>query len=96
MIRTLSLAAALGLGLAVPAAATDTTVKAPDTQIQAVPATKGNLFTQEQARVHLAQLGYTNISELAKDQNGVWHGSATKDDKTMAVAVDIKGTVSAN
>jgi hypothetical protein len=39
-------------------------------------------------------LGYTNVSGLTKDENGVWHGSATKDGKTLTVAVDVKGAPS--
>ena len=96
MIRMLSLATALGVVLALPAVATDATDKIPDTKTEAVPATKGNLFTEEQARVHLAHLGYTSISVLTKDENGVWRGSATKDGKTFAVGVDIKGAAVAN
>jgi hypothetical protein len=100
MIRMLSLATALSVVLALPAVAADATDKIPDTKTEAVPATvpatKGNLFTEEQARVHLAHLGYTSISGLTKDQNGVWRGSATKDGKTFAVGVDIKGAAVAN
>jgi hypothetical protein len=50
-----------------------------------------NLFTQDQARQHLMHLGYTNISGLEKDADGKWIGTATKDGKTVAVAVDVKG-----
>lgn len=96
MIRTLSLAAALAVALALPAMAKDDAVKVPDTKVEGRAPVQGSLFTEEQARVHLAHLGYTSISELAKDQNGVWRGSATKDGKTIAVAVDIKGTLIRN
>lgn len=96
MIRTLSLAVALAVALALPATAKDDTVKAPDTKTEAGAAAQGSLFTEEQARVHLAHLGYTSISGLLKDQDGVWRGSATKDGKTITVAVDIKGTVNRN
>ena len=36
------------------------------------------------------QMGYTNVSELVKDAQGKWVGSATKDGKTVPVAVDVK------
>jgi hypothetical protein len=49
----------------------------------------GNPFTMEDARKHLMQQGYTNISELMKDAQGKWVGSATKDGKTVPVAVDV-------
>jgi len=93
MTRALLLAAALAAGLAFSAFAGDTTVKTPP----AAEGTKGpaieNIFTSDQARKHLMQLGYTNISALEKDADGKWIGTATKDGKTVAVAVDIKGEV---
>ena len=49
----------------------------------------GNPFTMEDARKHLMQQGYTNVSELTKDAQGKWVGSATKDGKTVPVAVDV-------
>jgi hypothetical protein len=86
MIRTLTLAAALAAGLAFPALAGDATTAGPATQ---------NLFTSDQARQHLMHLGYTNVSELTKDESGKWVGHATKDGKTFAVAVAIQGPVAA-
>lgn len=59
-------------------------------------AARGNLFTEEQARSHLSHLGYTNISELTKDESGAWRGSAKKDGKTVMVGIDVKGTVATN
>jgi hypothetical protein len=47
----------------------------------------------EDARQHLMQKGYTNVSELVKDAQGKWVGSATKDGKTVLVAVDVRGGV---
>ena len=49
----------------------------------------GNPFTMEDSRKHLMQQGYTNVSELVKDAQGKWVGSATKDGKTVPVAVDV-------
>jgi hypothetical protein len=47
----------------------------------------------EDARNLLMQRGYTNVSELVKDEIGTWVGSAMKDGKTMPVAVSVKGNV---
>ena len=38
----------------------------------------------------LLEHGYRNISELNKDAEGRWAGTATKDGKTVSVAVDDK------
>jgi hypothetical protein len=92
MIRALSLAAALAAGLAFPAFADDTSANtAAEAQATQGPATQ-NLFTQDQARQHLMHLGYTNISGLTKDADGKWVGTATKDGRTLIVAVDVKGS----
>lgn len=96
MIRTLSLATVLAAALVLPATAETGTVKAPATTTDVKPAAQGNLFTEEQARVHLSHLGYTNISAMTKNENGAWVGSATKDGKTLTVAVDVKGKVGTN
>lgn len=53
-------------------------------------ATAGNPFTMENAQEHLMRQGYTNISTLMKDESGKWVGTATKDGKTVPVAVDMK------
>ena len=96
MIRTLALAAVVATGLAVPAMAESANSPSPAQTAEATPAVRGNLFTEQQARAHLMHLGYTDVSELAKDENGAWRGSATKDGKTLSVAVDVKGTVANN
>jgi hypothetical protein len=85
MTRALTLAAAFAAVLALApltAAMAETQTTAPKI---------GNLFTEVQARQHLLHLGYTDVSPLEKDANGRWIGSATKDGKTVGVAVDIKG-----
>jgi putative membrane protein len=90
MIRALVFSAALTALLALPALA-EATAKTPAGSTEVTPAARGSLFTERQARAHLAHLGYANVSDLTKDENGVWRGSALKDGKRLAVAVDIKG-----
>ena len=94
MTRILSLAAVLVAALALPAIAGDTAMKAtPEATAATASAPVGNPFTMEDARKHFVQLGYTNVSELVKDADGKWVGSADKDGKTVVVAVDVKGNV---
>ncbi len=83
MIRALTLAAALAVGIALPALAGDVAATGG-------PATQ-NLFTSAQARQHLMHLGYTDVSILAKDESGKWIGRATKDGKSFMVAVLVQG-----
>jgi Peptidase propeptide and YPEB domain len=53
-----------------------------------------NSFTQSQAMGHLTNAGYTNVTGMAQDDKGVWHGQATdKSGKTVAVSVDYQGSI---
>jgi hypothetical protein len=92
MTRILFLAAVLAAGLALPTIAADTTKTAPEAGATET-APSGNPCTMEDARKHLMQQGYTNVSELVKDAAGKWVGSAEKDGKTVPVAVGVKGGV---
>ncbi len=87
MLRTLIITAALAAPLALPA-----TAEAPQNPTAATEhKLKGNLFNEQQAREHLSRLGYTGISDLSKDENGTWRGTAHKDGKLLQVAVGVKG-----
>ena len=57
------------------------------------PVAGANSFTEGQAKSRLETNGYSNVSELAKDQQGVWRGKASKGGKTMDVSVDFQGNV---
>lgn len=50
-------------------------------------------FTEAQARSRLESMGYSNVGGLAKDNQSIWRGAATKDGKSVNVAVDFKGNV---
>ena len=52
-----------------------------------------NSFTEGQARSRIEGAGYTNVSALEKDANGVWRGKATKGGATSNVSVDFEGNV---
>ena len=54
-----------------------------------------NSFTQEQAREHIANSGFTAVSPLTKGDDGVWRGSARKQGHIVNVALDFKGNISA-
>ena len=52
-----------------------------------------NSFTEAQAKVRLENQGFTGISPLVKDADGVWRGMATKAGRSLNVAVDYQGNV---
>ena len=57
-------------------------------------AAKGrNSFTESQAQGRIAKTGYTDVSKLVKDKDGVWQGTAMKGGAKVNVALDYKGNV---
>ena len=57
------------------------------------PVAGANSFTQGEARSRIAARGFTKISALKKDKNGIWHGKALKDGTTVNVSLDYEGNV---
>ena len=55
-----------------------------------------NSFTEAQAKGHIENAGYTDVTGLQKTKDGLWTASAKKDGKTVGVTVDFKGAVTAN
>jgi len=66
------------------------------TSTEAAPVPGANSFTEGQAKSHIEEAGYSNVSGLAKDANGIWRGQAQRDGKNVAVALDYQGNVVAN
>src|SRR6187455_857338 len=52
------------------------------------PVAGANSFTEGQARSRIEAKGFKNISDLQKDDRGVWRGKASQDGKVMNVSVD--------
>jgi hypothetical protein len=59
------------------------------------PVSGANSFTEGQAKSRIESNGFANVSELRKDDQGVWRGKATKDGKSVTVSVDFQGNVTA-
>jgi hypothetical protein len=79
----------------IPSPGSATTVPTMSGQAAGNQSLKGaNSFTEKQAERRLSKLGYTNIAGLAKDNSGVWRGTATnKSSKSVNVALDYKGRI---
>lgn len=60
------------------------------------PAPGANSFTMGQAKARIEARGYGNVTGLAKDDKGLWHGKAMKDGKSADVALDYQGNVVSN
>jgi hypothetical protein len=52
-----------------------------------------NSFTEGQAKSKIEEAGYTSVSQLKKDDNGVWRGKASKGGSSTNVSVDFQGNV---
>jgi hypothetical protein len=59
------------------------------------PVAGANSFTEGQAKSRIESNGYANVSELRKDDQGVWRGKAMKDGKAVTVSLDFQGNVAA-
>jgi putative membrane protein len=57
------------------------------------PVAGANSFTEGQAQTRIEGAGFTKVTGLKKDDQGVWRGSATKDGKQVPVSVDFRGNV---
>ena len=54
-----------------------------------------NSFTEGQARSRMEAQGFMNVSDLKKDDQGIWRGKAMRDGKTVTVSLDFRGNVAA-
>lgn len=57
------------------------------------PVAGANSFTQAQAKSQIEAKGYTRVTGLKKDKDGVWHARARKDGHSGPVTVDYQGNV---
>ena len=57
------------------------------------PVPGANSFTEAQAKGRIEEAGYSGVSEITKDENGIWRGHAMKDGKSVVVALDYQGNV---
>ena len=57
------------------------------------PARGANSFTEGEARSRIESNGYSNVSGLTKDDDGVWRGKAQKGSQQAQVWLDYKGNV---
>jgi hypothetical protein len=55
-----------------------------------------NSFTQGQAKSRIEAAGYSNISNLQKDNDGIWRGKAQKGGNQTEVTLDFQGNVNAS
>jgi opacity protein-like surface antigen len=57
------------------------------------PVAGSNSFTEGQARSRIEAAGWTNVTDLRKDDQGVWRGRAMRGGIAAAVGLDFQGNV---
>jgi hypothetical protein len=70
-------------------------VNSSDQKNSARPVAGANSFTEGQAKSRIEEAGYANVTDLKKDDNGVWRGKASKGGATSDVSLDFQGNVNA-
>ncbi len=65
-----------------------------DSGTTAAPVAGANSFTESEARDRLEKHGYSNVTDLKKDDKSIWRGTATKDGKSVGVSLDYQGNIS--
>jgi hypothetical protein len=68
-------------------------VNSPGQNNSNAPVAGRNSFTEGQAKSKIEEAGYTNVTALTKDDNGVWRGKAKKGGASANVSVDFQGNV---
>jgi opacity protein-like surface antigen len=57
------------------------------------PVAGANSFTEGQAKSRIEKMGFADVTDLKKDDNGVWRGRAMKGGQMVDVSVDYQGNV---
>jgi hypothetical protein len=57
------------------------------------PVAGANSFTEGEAKARIEDRGFTKVSDLKKDANGVWRGRAMKGGHMVDVSLDYQGNV---
>lgn len=70
-------------------------MKSPDHMTKAPLARGKTSFTMGEARSRLEKAGYSKITNLVKDNDGLWQARAMRHGKWVNAAVDYKGNVAA-
>lgn len=86
--------AALAQTSTAPATDGDTpAIATPDDKNATAPVEGANSFTEDQAKERIVEAGYADVTGLKLDDKGVWRGTATKDGKSVNVALDYQGNI---
>jgi hypothetical protein len=96
-MRTSALiAGVLALGILPATAQTSTTSPMPTPRAgvdTTAPLPGANSFTENQVRERLESNGFTGVTALRKDDQGIWRGTAMRNGTSTPVAIDYRGNI---
>lgn len=68
-------------------------IATPSTVNPAAPAKGENSFTEEQARSRIEEAGFSNVTGLTLDNDGVWRAEGQKDGTAVTIKMDYQGNI---
>jgi hypothetical protein len=102
MVRLLLVFSTLALLCSAPAGAqsqapqarpNNNAINSSDQNNSTAPVAGRNSFTEGQAKSRIEAAGYSNVSNLQKDNDGIWRGKAEKSGTQTEVSLDFQGNV---
>jgi len=90
---TLLLSATVALAQSQTPSTSQTTPAVNTGQNPGAPVAGKNSFTEDQAKSRIEAAGYTDVTALKLDDQGVWRATAKKDGKDTGVSLDFQGNV---
>ena len=54
-----------------------------------------NSFTEGQVKERFGRMGFGEVTDLRKDERGIWHGTAVHAGRSLTIGMDYKGNVAA-
>jgi len=90
---TLLLSATAALAQSQTPSTSQTTPAVNTGQNPGAPVAGKNSFTEDQAKSRIEAAGYTDVTGLKLDDQGVWRATAKKDGKDTGVSLDFQGNV---
>ena len=90
---TLTLLAGSSFAQTTPQTSTTPSVSTPSATNPKAPMSGANSFTEGQAKSRIESNGFSNVSALRKDTEGVWRGKAMKNGASVSVGLDFQGNI---
>jgi putative membrane protein len=76
-----------------PNSATNNAVNTAPANNGGAPVPGANSFTEGEARSRIQDKGFTQVTDLSLDSQGIWRGKGMKNGQSVDVAMDYQGNV---